>query len=148
MARKIIPVEAHSIGEPFVETEQGADRCAEELKLESVTLDRDPAPLYKAIAAAAMAPPAQAVERKDPEIALKRLFAGRPVRRLVAGLMLVMAKRRVRDRENLRFERPAWPSMRHKNAVTRPSSLLIHQSAHPKQPAAAECRSIKKADMD
>jgi pyruvate,water dikinase len=82
-----------------------ADRCPEELKLESVTLDRDPSPLYKAIAAAAAAGPGQAVERVDPAAALNRLFKGHPLRRAIAGVVLGIAKRRVRDRENLRFER-------------------------------------------
>lgn len=81
-----------------------ADRCAEELKLESVTLDLDPAPLYRAIAASS-AQTARVVARADSKAALKRLFAGRPLRRLVATLALGAAKRRVRDRENLRFER-------------------------------------------
>jgi phosphohistidine swiveling domain-containing protein len=83
-----------------------ADRCAEELKLESVTLDRNTEPLFKAIAAAAHGhhhPPATA--RSDPKLSLNRLFAGRPLRKAVAGLVLGIAKRRVRDRENLRFER-------------------------------------------
>ncbi|CAN7689862.1 hypothetical protein ASC89_27175 [Devosia sp. Root413D1] len=82
-----------------------ADRCPEELKLESVTLDRDPSPLYKAIAAAAAAGPGHAVERVDPVAALDRLFKGHPLRRAIAGVVLGIAKRRVRDRENLRFER-------------------------------------------
>ena len=86
--------------------EKFADRCAEELKLESVTLDRDPSPLYKAIAAAALAPQGmRSAERRDGEAGLRALFADRPLRRVVAGLVLGIARRRVRDRENLRFER-------------------------------------------
>ncbi|HEY4201638.1 MAG TPA: PEP/pyruvate-binding domain-containing protein [Devosiaceae bacterium] len=80
-----------------------AERCTEELKLESVTLDRDPSPLYRAIAAAAEAPADKAPAAGGPTLA--DLLAGRPVRRTLAGLMLGWAKRRVRDRENLRFER-------------------------------------------
>jgi len=82
-----------------------ADRCAEELKLESITLDRDPTPLYRAIAAAAEAPVGRPAERIDSRAQLARVFAGRPVRRFIAGIALQIAKRRVRDRENLRFER-------------------------------------------
>jgi pyruvate,water dikinase len=82
-----------------------ADRCPEELKLESVTLDRDPSPLYKAIAAAAAVGPGHAVERVDPVAALDTLFKGHSLRRAIAGVVLGIAKRRVRDRENLRFER-------------------------------------------
>jgi pyruvate,water dikinase len=82
-----------------------ADRCPEELKLESVTLDRDPSPLYKAIAAAAASSASHAIDRVDPKLALRGLFKGRPGRHAIAGLVLGIAKRRVRDRENLRFER-------------------------------------------
>lgn len=81
-----------------------SERCTEELKLESVTLDRDPSPLYRAIAAAAEAS-ADKPGPSVPSTTLAQLFAGRPVRRAVAGLALNWAKRRVRDRENLRFER-------------------------------------------
>lgn len=83
------------------------DRCAEELKLESITLDADPAPLLKSIAAAARAPhgSTSAAGRKDPLRVLATLFEGRPVKRMIAGRFLNWAKARVRDRENLRFER-------------------------------------------
>lgn len=80
-----------------------AERCTEELKLESITLDRDPSPLYRAIAAAASAPAHETPAA--PAATLDTLFAGKPVRRTLAGLALGWAKRRVRDRENLRFER-------------------------------------------
>jgi pyruvate,water dikinase len=85
--------------------ERFADRCPGELKLESVTLDRDPVPLYQAIAAAAQAPASKAVERVDPKAALRKLFSGHPFRLLAARVVLGFARRRVRDRENLRFER-------------------------------------------
>jgi phosphohistidine swiveling domain-containing protein len=81
-----------------------AERCTEELKLESVTLDRDPSPLFRAIAAAATAP-AHAAGGAAPAVTLETVFAGKPVRRALAGFALGWAKRRVRDRENLRFER-------------------------------------------
>ncbi|MDB5506826.1 MAG: PEP-utilizing enzyme mobile domain protein [Devosia sp.] len=81
-----------------------AERCTEELKLESVTLDRDPSPLYRAIAAAATAPAVRS-EPAPAAITLGTLLAGKPVRRRLAGFALGWAKRRVRDRENLRFER-------------------------------------------
>lgn len=82
-----------------------ADRCAEELKLESVTLDRDPAPLYRAIAAVSITHRDGEPARSDSAESLRRLFAGRPLRRAIAGWVLRIAKHRVRDRENLRFER-------------------------------------------
>ena len=78
-----------------------SDRCAEELKLESVTLDRDPTPLYRAVAASR--PGAEKTERTgDP---LADALDGKPVRLAVARPVVGWAKRRVRDRENLRFER-------------------------------------------
>ncbi|MCT7373660.1 PEP/pyruvate-binding domain-containing protein [Chelativorans salis] len=81
------------------------DRCTQELKLESITLEEDPRPLLAAIAAAARGgrkPVHHAEREKDPAATL---FAGRPVRRFIARRVLAMAKARVRDRENLRFER-------------------------------------------
>jgi len=88
--------------------EKFKDRCTEELKLESVTLDRDPAPLYMAISAAADFHPAKnkSVFGDDTESeTLKQVFEGHPIRGLLIRPLLSWAKRRVRDRENLRFER-------------------------------------------
>jgi phosphohistidine swiveling domain-containing protein len=82
-----------------------ADRCAEELKLESIPLDRDPAPLYRAIAAASLSTTPAVQHQAHTTRDLRSVMPGRPVRRLVAGALLAWAKRRVRDRENLRFER-------------------------------------------
>jgi rifampicin phosphotransferase len=79
-----------------------ADRCTEELKLESVTLDRDPTPLYRAIAAGSGA---HKMERDPREDSLKTLFSGHPIKRAIAVPIMKWAKNRVRDRENLRFER-------------------------------------------
>ncbi len=81
-----------------------ADRCTEELKLESVTLDRDPAPLYRAAAAAALQQ-AHGSSGAPSSVDLNDLFKGRPVRRAIAKTFVGWAKKRVRDRENLRFER-------------------------------------------
>ena len=82
------------------------DRCTEELKLESVTLDEDPRALFAAVAAsarrAAPAPPARA---HDPFARLNHAFRNKPVKRTIARGMLGWAKARVRDRENLRYER-------------------------------------------
>ncbi|WP_159587360.1 PEP/pyruvate-binding domain-containing protein [Chelativorans xinjiangense] len=81
------------------------DRCTQELKLESITLEEEPRPLLAAIAAAARSgrKPVHREEReKDPVAAL---FTGRPIRRFIARRVLALAKARVRDRENLRFER-------------------------------------------
>ena len=85
--------------------EQFGDRCTEELKLESVTLDEDPRPLHFAVLAAARAPQRDEVERPDPMARLASAMKGRPIRRMFARKALNLAKRRVRDRENLRYER-------------------------------------------
>lgn len=84
-----------------------ADRCVEELKLESVPLNNDPAPLYRAIAAAASTRPIYSGElpKTDPDQALDDVFTGHPVRRFIAGIAVRWAKNRVRDRENLRYQR-------------------------------------------
>ncbi|MEM8792360.1 MAG: PEP/pyruvate-binding domain-containing protein [Pseudomonadota bacterium] len=79
------------------------DRCAEELKLESRSLREDPTPLLTAIAARA-----ERSERVDAEFAKPDwgvFFKGRPFRRLAARALTNWAKLRVRDRENLRYER-------------------------------------------
>ncbi|MFT3725069.1 MAG: PEP/pyruvate-binding domain-containing protein [Hyphomonadaceae bacterium] len=78
------------------------DRCTQELKLESRTLHEDPAQVLMAIAAAT-APKAAgdvAADARDlhglvPEFG----------KRVMARWLLKWAKARVRDRENLRFER-------------------------------------------
>jgi pyruvate,water dikinase len=90
-----------------------ADRCLEELKLESVTLREDPLPLLRSVGnlarrlqvgsaetmADATAPRLQAEQRVS--VALR----GHPIRRFLFGWVLKHARARVRDRENLRFER-------------------------------------------
>lgn len=88
------------------------DRCLDELKLETATLDDDPAPLLRAIGRGASVPVPAAggtgVGASTREAAERRAFdalRGRPVRRAVFRWVLANARRRVRDRENLRFER-------------------------------------------
>lgn len=82
------------------------DRCAQELKLESVTLDEDPTPLLQAIAFAAnREEDCGQGDATGQDLSVGEAFAGRPVRRLIASALLGWAKDRVRDRENLRFER-------------------------------------------
>jgi len=86
------------------------DRCLDELKLETETLDDDPSLLLDAIGRAAATPVTstareRAVFRGDAE---RRAFAplrGHPVRRWIFRKVLGQARGRVRDRENLRFER-------------------------------------------
>jgi pyruvate,water dikinase len=87
------------------------DRCMEELKLETVTLGEDPRfliAMIRAYASQGMTNPDAAWER---ERAIRRA-AERGVRARLGGVkyacyrwVLVRARRRVRDRENLRFER-------------------------------------------
>ncbi|WP_162234707.1 PEP/pyruvate-binding domain-containing protein [Sphingomonas sp. Leaf231] len=81
------------------------DRCTEELKLESVTLDEDPRTLHAAVLAAAQAPGTAPPEPRDPLARLDRGLAGQPLRQLVVRPLLRWTRTRVRDRENLRYER-------------------------------------------
>jgi pyruvate,water dikinase len=87
------------------------DRCMEELKLETITLREDPSFLVRTLRAYL----ASGVH--DPEVAWQRERAIRTAaetrveealpwhRRVVYRAVLTRARRRVRDRENLRFER-------------------------------------------
>src|SRR6185312_12976053 len=96
-----------------------ADRCLEELKLESPTLRDDPTPLLRAISHLAQrfaaegnesseAPAGNAPDqskRAQAERTVRRRLAWHPLRRALFGFVLARARARVRDRENLRFER-------------------------------------------
>jgi phosphohistidine swiveling domain-containing protein len=84
------------------------DRCAQELKLESRTLHEDASPLARAVGAAALATGANLTTQRSgrtPRHRLADLLAGKPLRRWLAGALIDWARVRVRDRENLRFER-------------------------------------------
>ncbi len=89
------------------------DRCLDELKLESTTLFDDPEPLLRSIghAAARLArgqpfdTGIQSDVREKAEERVRRALARRPVRRALFAWVLRNARGRVRDRENLRFER-------------------------------------------
>ena len=89
------------------------DRCLDELKLESTTLFDDPEPLLRSIghAAARLARGQsfdsghQSTVRQEAEAKVRRALARRPLRRAIFAWVLRNARRRVRDRENLRFER-------------------------------------------
>ncbi|MDP3737623.1 MAG: PEP/pyruvate-binding domain-containing protein [Hyphomonadaceae bacterium] len=78
------------------------DRCTQELKLESRSLDEDPAQVLMAIAAAAAPRGAATAETDTRELAD---LVPQPMKRMLAGWLLKWAKARIRDRENLRFER-------------------------------------------
>jgi pyruvate,water dikinase len=91
--------------------ERFGDRCMEELKLETITLREDPTFLVRTLRAYL------AGGIHDPEVAWQRERAIRTAaesrvdavlqwpRRVVYRAVLTRARRRVRDRENLRFER-------------------------------------------
>jgi rifampicin phosphotransferase len=79
------------------------DRCTEELKLESFPLSDEPTPLLAAIASAAKRPDTQEEAKPAPD--WTALMPGMPVRRAFARMLTGWAAARVRDRENLRFER-------------------------------------------
>jgi len=86
------------------------DRCLEELKLESATLHDDPLLLLRSIGQLAAQP-----ARTQPELAISptqaaeirvaEKLANHPIRRILFSWILNQARERVRDRENLRFER-------------------------------------------
>lgn len=79
------------------------DRCTQELKLESRTLHEDPAQVLMAIAAAA-APKAASNAAPEDQRDFEDLVDDGG-RRMLGRWLLQWAKARVRDRENLRFER-------------------------------------------
>lgn len=81
------------------------DRCTQELKLESITLDEDPSSLLSAMAAAARRPAMDTKQATSTALDFSTVAKGKPVRRKIAKLFVGWAKARVRDRENLRFER-------------------------------------------
>lgn len=81
------------------------DRCTEELKLESVTLDEDPRSLHSAILASASTPIKEARPERDAFARFDAAMKGRPFRRMLAKPILSWTRARVRDRENLRYER-------------------------------------------
>ena len=91
--------------------EDFGDRCLDELKLESATLCDDPTPLYRSVGQLASAAhretrrPDEGAPAQDPEARLNASLSGSPLRFGIYRWVLGMARRRVRDRENLRFER-------------------------------------------
>jgi phosphohistidine swiveling domain-containing protein len=78
------------------------DRCTQELKLESRTLHEDPAQVLMAIAAAAAT---RTTVETVPDTRDVDDLIDAPMKRVLARWLLKWAKARVRDRENLRFER-------------------------------------------
>jgi phosphohistidine swiveling domain-containing protein len=93
--------------------ERFADRCLEELKLESATLRDDPMPLLRSIGHLARRMRSEQQKhvsddqklRRQAEERVAEALRGHPLRRLAFAWVLKQARARVRDRENLRFER-------------------------------------------
>ena len=85
------------------------NRCLEELKLESPTLHDDPLPLLRSAGImgrrGAEAPEARGTMRASGEARVKEVLGSFGLRRYWFGFVLRNARGRVRDRENLRFER-------------------------------------------
>ena len=89
--------------------EQFGDRCLDELKLESQTLADDPMPMLRTIgqlsAAGDSASGGLEKLRAKAELRLDRALGNRNFRRRIFDFLLGLARARIRDRENLRFER-------------------------------------------
>lgn len=87
------------------------DRCLEELKLESETLHEDPLVLLRNIgevASAVSSTPTPRVEipsAQQAEGEMRAALSGSPLRRWTLFWVMRQARKRVRNRENLRFER-------------------------------------------
>ncbi|MBI2809041.1 MAG: phosphoenolpyruvate synthase [Planctomycetes bacterium] len=90
------------------------DRCLEELKLESPTLFDDPLTLIRSVGQLArrlatggvpLPLSQEAAIREAAETRVRSTLGWRPLRRLLFAWVLRNARARVRDRENLRFER-------------------------------------------
>ncbi len=97
-------------GEVRAYLEAFGDRCLEELKLESPTLEDDPFSLFRAIGAfAAREATGHEGHAEKARAAAERVVSARlgwnPFKRTLFGWVLRTARARVRDRENLRFER-------------------------------------------
>lgn len=91
--------------------ERFGDRCLDELKLESETLADNPEPLFRAVGQLAQGLYKRQAEaagdgpRAVAEAQVAARLKGSPLRRLLLAAVLRLARARVRDRENLRFER-------------------------------------------
>jgi pyruvate,water dikinase len=83
------------------------DRCLQELKLESPTLHDDPSTLIAAIVnlSRQKTGPDDSAGTDDPLQRLRQIMRGKPLRHWLIRLNLNWAKKRIQQRENLRFER-------------------------------------------
>jgi len=92
--------------------EKFGDRCLQELKLESPTLHDDPMPLLRSVGHFAkriirdgLPPETNASQRIRAEGLISERLHHNPFRKIIFSWVLKNARARVRDRENLRFER-------------------------------------------
>jgi pyruvate,water dikinase len=94
--------------------EKFGDRCMEELKLESSTLFDDPLPLLRSVGQLAKTIAGQgrgldadreARLRRAAEARVQQALRAHPIKRVLFAAILAATRARVRDRENLRFER-------------------------------------------
>ncbi|CAA9253362.1 MAG: Pyruvate-utilizing enzyme, similar to phosphoenolpyruvate synthase [uncultured Chthoniobacterales bacterium] len=94
--------------------EKFGERCLEELKLESATLHDDPTSLVRSIGQFAKVlqsgspvekPVSSTSDRDDSEGRVRQALAGHRFKQRIFFWVLRNARARVRDRENLRFER-------------------------------------------
>jgi phosphohistidine swiveling domain-containing protein len=93
--------------------EKFGDRCLEELKLESLTLHDEPLLLLRSVGqfarrfgvAGLAAGGTEAKLRAKAEARVAQALGGRPMRKVLFHWVLKHTRARVRDRENLRFER-------------------------------------------
>ncbi|NEO84022.1 MAG: phosphoenolpyruvate synthase [Spirulina sp. SIO3F2] len=83
---------------------QFSDRCLDELKLESPTLADNPLPLLRSISLVARSQDSRPAHN-TPLPHFKRRLRSLGIKRVLLGLVVYNARRRLRDRENLRFER-------------------------------------------
>jgi rifampicin phosphotransferase len=87
------------------------DRCLEELKLESETLHDDPLVLLRNIGEVARAASITRASHgeipsvHEAETKMRAALSGSPLRRTILFWIMRQARKRIRDRENLRFER-------------------------------------------
>ena len=81
--------------------------CGSVLKFEDLPLIQDRGRLFAGVLAAADMPPPPTAQVDDPLRRLAGLAASNPLLHLVARRLLRFASARVRDRDNLRFERTA-----------------------------------------
>lgn len=89
--------------------EKFGDRCLEELKLESATLHDQPLMLLRSIARLARQPVRETQSTADIGAAAEKkaqaALHGKPLRKFLFDLVIRQTRDRVKNRENLRFER-------------------------------------------